>query len=82
MGKCQTLFNIYYANHLMFLTANAEVATVLGSIPASSDTDSKIWKAADEAVLNKVLKKIIPLLSHVYRPLSLHTLQFSVHVMR
>ncbi len=32
------------------LTANAEVATVLGSIPASADT-----VAADEAVLNKVL---------------------------
>jgi hypothetical protein len=33
------------------LTANAEVATVLGSIPASSDT------VADEAVTNKVHEK-------------------------
>jgi hypothetical protein len=35
------------------LTANAEVATVLCSIPASSDTSG----AADEAVLNTVHKK-------------------------
>ncbi len=38
------------------LPANAEVATVLGSIPASSDT-TESEEAADEAVLNKVLKK-------------------------
>jgi hypothetical protein len=39
------------AEWLERLTANAVVATVLGSIPASSDT------VADEAVLNKVSKK-------------------------
>jgi hypothetical protein len=38
------------------LTANAEVATVLGSIPASADT-AESEGAADEAVLNKVHKK-------------------------
>jgi hypothetical protein len=38
------------------LTANVEVATVLGSIPASSRTQWNLW-AADVAVLNKVLKK-------------------------
>jgi hypothetical protein len=36
------------------LTVNAEVATVLGSIPASSLRHSGIWGAADEAVLNTV----------------------------
>ncbi len=40
------------AEWLERLTANAEVATVQGSIPASSDTvESR--RAADEAVLNK-----------------------------
>ncbi len=43
------------AEWLERLTANAEVATVLGLIPASSD-HSWIWGLADEAVLNKVLK--------------------------
>jgi hypothetical protein len=38
------------------LTANAEVAKVLGSIPASSDTVD--IGAADEAVLNIVYTKI------------------------
>ncbi len=42
------------------LTANAVVATVLGSIPASSDTmesgHNGIWGAADEAVLNIIHK--------------------------
>ncbi len=38
------------------ITTNADVTTVLGSIPASSDT-SRIWGAADEAVLNVVTKK-------------------------
>jgi hypothetical protein len=38
------------------LTANAEVTSVLGSIPASSDK-VKICGAADEAVVNKVVKK-------------------------
>jgi hypothetical protein len=37
------------------LTANVEVATVLGFIPASSPTQRNLW-AADDAVLNKVLK--------------------------
>ncbi len=35
------------------LTANTKVATVLGSIPASS-RHSGIWGTADEAVSNKV----------------------------
>ena len=38
------------------LTANAEVATVLGSIPASSDTVESEGDA-DEAVFNIVHKK-------------------------
>jgi hypothetical protein len=38
------------------LTDNAEVATFLGSIPASSDTVESEG-AADETVLNKVQKK-------------------------
>ena len=42
-------------------TANAKVAKVLGSIPASSDTVESEG-AADEAVLNNVHKKI-PLLT-------------------
>ncbi len=37
--------------------ANAKVATVLGSIPASSDTE-----VADEAVLNYVQQKCNPML--------------------
>ncbi len=41
------------------LTANAEVATVLGSIPASYDTVESEW-GANEAVLNTVHKKISP----------------------
>ncbi len=44
------------AEWLEHLTANAEVATVLGSIPASSGKGER--EVADEAVLNKVLKKI------------------------
>ncbi len=36
--------------------ANAEVATVLGSIPASSDT-MESEGMADEAVLNTLIKK-------------------------
>ncbi len=40
------------AEWLERLTAIAEVATVMGSIPASSE--SGIWGAADEAVLNTV----------------------------
>ncbi len=43
------------AEWLERLTANAEVATVLGSIPASSDTVESEG-AADEAVSNKVHK--------------------------
>ncbi len=40
------------------LTANAPVATVLGSIPASAGTvKSEVWGAADGAVLNIVRKK-------------------------
>ncbi len=38
------------------LTANAKVATVLGSKSVSSDTVD-FWGAADKAVLNKVHKK-------------------------
>ncbi len=38
------------------LTANAEFTTVLGSIPASSDTVESEGRP-DEAVLNKVMKK-------------------------
>jgi hypothetical protein len=38
------------------LTANENVLTVLGSLPASSDT-SVILGSADAAVLNKVLSK-------------------------
>ncbi len=38
------------------LTANAPVATVLGSI---ASVGSRIWGAADEAVLNKVRKKYL-----------------------
>jgi hypothetical protein len=41
------------AEGLERLTANVEVATVLSSIPASSDTVS----ADDEAVFNKVMQK-------------------------
>ncbi len=44
------------AEWLQRLTANAKVAAVLGSIPASSD-NSGIWEAAEEAVLNKVHEK-------------------------
>ncbi len=40
------------AEWLKRLAVNAEVATVLGSIPASYDTVE--WGSADEAVLNKV----------------------------
>jgi hypothetical protein len=40
-----------------FLSASVEVAIVPGSIPASSDTVESGGGAADEAVLNKVLKK-------------------------
>ncbi len=40
------------AEWLERLTTNAEVATILGSIPASSG----IWGAAKETVLNKALK--------------------------
>jgi predicted site-specific integrase-resolvase len=43
------------AEWLERLTANAEVATVLGSIQASTD-----WGAADEAMLKKVLLKKSP----------------------
>jgi hypothetical protein len=39
------------------LTANAEVATILGSIPASSVT-VKIWGVADEAVFNTLHRDI------------------------
>ncbi len=39
------------------LTANAEVTTVLGSIPASSPTQWKLSVAADEALLNTVHRK-------------------------
>ncbi len=44
------------AEGLERLTVNAVVATVLGSIPASSDTGG-IWGAADEALLNIVHKE-------------------------
>ncbi len=37
-------------------TANAKVATVLGSIPASL-RHSEIWGASDDAALNKYLQK-------------------------
>ncbi len=46
----------YLAEWLERLAANAEVATVLGSIPASSDTVKS--DESDEAVPNKVLQKI------------------------
>ena len=45
------------AEWLERLTANAEVATVLGSTQAYSDT-VKFFGVVDEAVLNKVLEKI------------------------
>jgi hypothetical protein len=38
------------------LAVNAKVATVLGSIPASSNT-VETWEGADEAVLSNVHKK-------------------------
>jgi hypothetical protein len=41
----------------MSLTVNAIVATVLGSIPASSDTVESEGGGADEAVLNILLEK-------------------------
>ncbi len=44
------------AEWLERLTANAKVATVLGSIPESSDTVESEG-AADEALLNKVHAK-------------------------
>jgi hypothetical protein len=44
------------AESLKRLTANAKVATALGSIPVYSD-NSGIWEAAEEAVLNKVHEK-------------------------
>ncbi len=48
------------AEWLERLTANAVVGTVLGSIPASSDTVHAMLGAADEAVLNIVNKKKNP----------------------
>jgi hypothetical protein len=38
------------------LAVNAKVATVLGSIPASSDTVESVWRQI-EAVFNNVRKK-------------------------
>jgi hypothetical protein len=46
---------------LACVTANAKIATVLGLIPASSDTLYVIWGAVDEAVLNKVIWKNNPI---------------------
>ncbi len=42
-----------YSVWLECLAVNAKVATVVGSIPASSNTVGN-WKAGDEAVLNTV----------------------------
>ncbi len=47
------------------LTANAEVATVLGSIPTSSDTNG-IWGAADEVVLSTAHRKENPKSPPIY----------------
>ncbi len=41
---------------LASLAINGNVATVLGSIPASSDTAWNLSGAADEAVLNNYIK--------------------------
>ncbi len=45
------------AGWLERLTANAGVPTVLGSIPASSDTVVSEGRQTDEAVLNTVHRK-------------------------
>jgi len=71
------------------LAANAEVATILGSIPASSDTVESvfIWGAADETVLNKVpLHQKIPLLKsnskwEVWRNYRTHLGDFAVFLL-
>ncbi len=41
---------------IKLLNVNGEVATVLGSISAFSDTVKSVGRRTDEAVLNKVLK--------------------------
>jgi hypothetical protein len=51
---------MYIYTYCSKYAANAKVATILGSIPASSDTvEYEGGGGADEAVLNKVLIKII-----------------------
>ncbi len=75
---CTYWDEIYLAEWLERLTANAVVATVLGSIPASSDTVGSEGRA-DEALLNIVHKKRkkfkkIPLLKNIgigYRALGI-----------
>jgi hypothetical protein len=60
--------NVYFRRDLALwlerLTANAEVATVLGSIPASSDTVFR--GAAGEAVLNTAQRRKNPKNTPVY----------------